>query len=226
MTIPTDAQLLSGNAQAVKFAAPGDSIDGTVVRKEVRPITKMGTGEVDTYKSGDIKYQILATLQTNLHEDNDDDGQRTLYIKSYMMSAVKQAVAQAGAGELEIGAWMRVTFTHYGEAERGLNPPKMYVAEYRRPDAQVLQGAVGAVQTGLGGQPVPHPQTNIATPQYAPQAQAPQYQQPSVQQAPAQPQQVAAQPAQGQPTPAQIAALRAIPLDDAAIRQIYPGWVG
>jgi hypothetical protein len=185
-TPPTEAQLLGGGAQAAKFAAPGDSIDGTVMSKQIKQVTKMGTNEPEFFPSGDPKWQILATLQTTLRDDADDDGLRTVYIKSHMMGAVRSAVGQTGASELEPGGWLRVTFTNYGEAQRGLNPPKLFVAEYRRPDAQVLgvqpqsqtyQPPVQQQAAPVGYQPPPQPAPQ-PTQAYTYQGATPQTQQP------------------------------------------------
>ena len=161
---PTSKDLLGGAAAGVKFESPGDMVEGIVISWLVKPVTKMGTGEIDTFPSGDPKYQIIVTLQTTLRNDIDDDGKRTVYIKSHMMSAFKTALAATGADDLEKGAWTRIIYTGLGEAQRGLNPPKMFTAEYKRPSAQVLAGqvgpgvlqqAVGNVQAGLGGQAMP-----------------------------------------------------------------------
>lgn len=143
MTIPTAAQLLQGNAKAFKFEAFGDTAEGTIVGiPQVKQVTKID-GTPDFFPSGDPKYQILATLQTTMREDQDDDGLRTLYIKSYLMQAVRLAVQQAGAPELEDGGYLKVIYTSDGEAKRGQSAPKIFQAEYRRPNAT---GSVLGVQ--------------------------------------------------------------------------------
>jgi hypothetical protein len=235
-TPPTSKDLLGGNALSVKFEAPGDTIEGTLLNWSVSPVTKMGTGEIDTFPSGDPKYQFILTIQTGLRNDIDDDGRRTLYAKSHLFVAIKQAVASTGAEDFEKGAWISATFTHLGEPQRGMNPPKMFVASYKRPSAQVISGTIGDmqngianVQQGLGAQPLTGGQVhepgnyNSAPPQQS-FPQQPQYQpQPSVQ--PAQPYtQPAAQPAQpAGPTPQQIAALIAAGVDPKAV---YPNYQG
>jgi hypothetical protein len=239
-TPPTSKDLLGGNALSVKFEAPGDTIEGTLLNWSVSPVTKMGTGEIDTFPSGDPKYQFILTIQTGLRNDIDDDGRRTLYAKSHLFVAIKQAVASTGAEDFEKGAWISATFTHLGEPQRGMNPPKMFVASYKRPSAQVISGTIGDmqngianVQQGLGGQqgvasgsaatqPVPPPAPQ-APQQWTPpaptqplQPQAQGYQQ--AQPAPQQPQ----QPAAG-PTPQQVAALIAAGVDPKAV---YPNYQG
>lgn len=133
MTVPTAAQLTGGNARGVKFEAPGDTIEGQILSQKVQQVTKPD-GTPDFFRSGDPKWQILISLQTKLRDDADDDGIRTLYCKSFMMPAVRQAVQTAGAPELEDGGWLSVTFTHEGEkTSSAYSAPKMFTAEYKRP---------------------------------------------------------------------------------------------
>jgi hypothetical protein len=237
MTNPPSSKDLLGNAaKAFKFDAIGDVAQGTVISTVVRQVTKMGTGELEFFKSGDPKWQIIVTLQTTLREDPDDDGQRTLYVKSYMFSAVRQAVAATGADDLERGGYLTVVHTGLGEAERGLNPPKLFSAEYKRPSAQLLAGQApapqapqqaypqyapgqpSAVQDYAAPAPAPHsqaaPQASQPAPQYAQAPVATQQSAPAPIPAPA------AAPAAG-PSPEQLAAVIRAGLDPA---QVFPGY--
>lgn len=228
--IPTSAQLLRGNPSAAKFAAPGDTIEGFVKDWEVKLVLK-DNGEPDLFPSGDPKYQINIRIQTNLRDPQveEDDGERTLYAKSYMFAAVKQAIAASGAPDLEKGGWIRVTYTEDGVKKNPMHSaPKLFAAEYRRPSTPVANE-----------QQVAHQISQAYTPgqQQAPQGYAagqglPQqgYQQPA-QQSYAQPQTAYAQTAPQQAAPAQpdsaaIEALRQAGMDDNAIRAIYPHWNG
>lgn len=240
---PTPDQLLAGNARSFKFKAYGDTAEGIILSQETKQATDPATGEKQFYRrSGDPVWQILYTMQTNLHEDQDDDGRRTLYAKGGMFGAIRQAREKIGAERIEDGGYLKVIYTGDGEAERGLNPPKLYVAEYRRPTDQVLDSAVNNVQQGLGGQPQPTPQQgyqpqagpNYGQPvqdpyqkqNYAPQqgylqgAATPNY---TPQQQPPAPQVQPAQPVQQGPTPQQIAALQSAGIDVASV---YPGYQG
>ena len=246
MTIPTQARLLGGAAKTAKFQAFGDSVEGFVIAEpEIKPVTKMGTGEIDTFPSGDPKFQIIVTLQTTLREDEEDDGQRTVYIKSFMLKpGLSQAVQAAGAEEVEKGGWLRIIYTHNGEATRGGNAPKLFEVTYRKPNRQadVLGGQPTQPNYGNagypGGQPVQQPPNGYPqgqpvqnyAPQYAPQQpQQPQgqpYAQPQAvpQPAPQQyPPQQAAQPVIDQPTQAAIAAIIAAGMDPKAV---YPNYQG
>jgi hypothetical protein len=212
---PSSKDLISSSAKAFKFDALGDVAQGTVISTAVRQVTNMKTGEPEFFKSGDPKWQIVATLQTTMREDPDDDGQRTLYIKSYMFSAVKQAVAAVGADDLERGGYLTVVHTGLGEAERGLNPPKLFSAEYKRPSAQLLTQGAPALAQQPPVQAAPQYQVPPqAAPQYAQAAPAPQYQAPP---APA----PAAAPATTGPSQEQLAAVIRAGLDPAVV---FPGY--
>lgn len=79
------------------------------------------------------KYQIRIMLQTDLRdpEIDDDDGRRTLYVKSWMRGAVGDALRKAGAKQPEIGATLTVKFVRTEAAERpGLSKSKHYEATY------------------------------------------------------------------------------------------------
>jgi hypothetical protein len=73
-------------------------------------------------------------LQADGDPDADDRGRVTLFIKSFMKPAIADAVRAAGAAGLEMGGWLSVTYTANGTAkQRGMNPPKLYEAEYKPP---------------------------------------------------------------------------------------------
>lgn len=60
-----------------------------------------------------------------------DDGARTLYVKSYMRSAVGQALRSAGVREPEVGAHMTVTFVRTEAPDRpGLSASKHFEVTY------------------------------------------------------------------------------------------------
>jgi hypothetical protein len=167
---PSSKDLISSSARAFKFEALGDVAEGTVISTAVRQITNMKTGEPEFFKSGDPKWQIVATLQTNLREDPDDDGVRSLYIKSFMMNAVKQAVAAAKADDLERGGHLTVVHTELGEAERGMSAPKFFTATYLRPSAQLLAEAAPQAPAPQAAPQYAQQVPAQATPQYAQQA--------------------------------------------------------
>jgi hypothetical protein len=125
-----------GGAPSAKFEAIGRTYKGTIVQSEVRQQTDMKTGELLTWNDGNPKMQAVVTIQTDEHDPTieDDDGQRRLFIKGQMQQAVRDAVRTAGAARLEVGGMLAVQYASDGQAtQRGFNPPKQYVAQYRPP---------------------------------------------------------------------------------------------
>ena len=214
MTIPTTEQILGGGGPAAKFEAPGDAIEGTIIHKDVNQETDYKTGEKKFYpRSGDPMWQIIATLQTNLREDSEDDGLRRVFFKSGLMRALRETLRAQKLKDIEVGGWTRVIHTGLGIPEGGGNAPKLYIVEYRSASAQVIGGpAQQAPQAETYQAPVAGYQPSL-------QQQAPIYQQPAPQQG------VATQQAQ-QPTPEQVAALLSADPSGAMLRKVYPGYVG
>lgn len=63
-----------------------------------------------------------------------DDGSRTLYVKSYMRSAIGDALRRAGVKEPTVGGRLMVRFTHTEPPERpGLSASKHFEAAYEPP---------------------------------------------------------------------------------------------
>lgn len=61
----------------------------------------------------------------------DDDGERSLYIKGYMQSAVTEALREAKAKVPGPGGVITVTYDHDGpQTDRKKKPPKMFTAAY------------------------------------------------------------------------------------------------
>ena len=127
-----------GGGKAVKFEAVNQGAAGYIVGqidpKTGRTVPYLETQQTDfktkepaVYPDGNPVMQAVVVLQTELHDDEDDDGQRTVYVnKTRMKKAIKRALAEAGGGDLQIGGmlaiWMTGTeaalFEGIGEATR------------------------------------------------------------------------------------------------------------
>lgn len=203
--------LMGGGGKSAKFDTPGTTITGTITSPpQVRQQTDMETGKPLTWDNGDPRLQLVVQLQTNEHDDNDDDGTRNLYVKGSrdpasgsLHAAVAIAVQAAGAKGLEPGGTLSVKYVGDGVAKtRGFNPPKRYVAKYTPPAADwfntdtTATGDQAGEETGAQGSPAP-PDPWASTP--APAAAA----------------------ASSGPTPEQVAAVRAAGLNPT---QVFPGY--
>jgi hypothetical protein len=153
--------------------------------------TDYNTGALLTWNDGKPKLQIFIPIQTQLREDPQDDGKRTLVVKqsSALQAAIRDAVERAGAKGLQQGGYLKVTLT--GEVPGQGSPRKTFEAVYTPAAQGVVMGQ---------GQGQAQPQ-QPAQPQYQqPQAPAPQ----QFQGQPAQPQYQ--QPVPPQPAPQQFQA--------------------
>lgn len=86
---------------------PGDSVTGTITGSREVPATQFGTGEPLVSKfSGKQLQKTVITLQTTLHDDPDDDGQRSVWIKQWgdqaraFGAAVRDAGFTPGEGDI------------------------------------------------------------------------------------------------------------------------------
>lgn len=185
---PDANDILMGGGDGVpgaSFKAIGDSVEGTLVappkareEREFNQATQRSDGPVRKFPSGDIIYGILIDLQTTQRDpmDPEDTGVRRVYVEGKRMKdAIRTAVGNAGGKGLEMGGYLKVTFTHQEAA--GTVLAKCYAAEYRTPANQGLMGggtaaapvAQPTVAAPVAAQPVVAP-APVAAPAPAPVA--------------------------------------------------------
>jgi hypothetical protein len=163
--------LFDSSSKGLKFDQIGQSHTGTVkAAPRERQQTKFGTQEPDFYPNGDPKMQILVDLQTELREDANDDGERTLYVASKNMKrAIGQAIREAGATDVMPGGVLSIQYVGNDPASKNpANPAKMYAARYTAPASAFVQTAAAsapasaapAQQIQQQPQPAAQPQAN------------------------------------------------------------------
>jgi hypothetical protein len=133
MSIDPNDFLNQGGVPSARFTRPGEWAEGEVRSTEVVQQRDYDTGVPLTWDDGNPKLQLVVTVATAERDPKvpDDDGLRKLYAKGNMLMAIRQAVRRSNA-ELRPGGWLKVTYTGDGESKkRGMNPPKLYTAEYR-----------------------------------------------------------------------------------------------
>jgi len=193
--------LFDSSNKGVKFANIGDRIVGTINGAPYeRQQTKFNTQDPAFWPNGDPMMQILVPLQTQMREDANDDGERTLYVASKnMRKAIGDAIRESGASDLLPGGVLTVQYVGNDPASKNpQNPAKMYTAQYTAPSsAFAQQPAAAAAQQPVQQQQYVDPQQPAFAGQVVPQ-QAPQQQFVPQQQAPA-PVPSAPQPVQQQP---------------------------
>ena len=127
-----------------KFTNPGDTHTGTITEvSDARQATEFGSNEPaywDREKTRP-KMQVAVTLDTAERDpqDTNDTGKRTLWVvedgrSGSILSAIRQAVHQAGAGTIDIGGQLTVTFSGFDpNSKNPANPRKIYTAAYQAP---------------------------------------------------------------------------------------------
>lgn len=167
-----------------KFTNPGDTHTGTITEvSDARQATEYGSNELAYWDKERTrpKMQVAVTLDTAERDpqDSNDTGKRTLWVvedgrSGSILSAIRQAVHQAGAGTIDIGGQLTVAFSGFDpNSKNPANPRKIYSASYVPPAP-----AGGMFTSQAPAQPVAQPAPAPATPaapaaQPAPAAPAP-----------------------------------------------------
>ena len=129
-----NAFLMGSGARTASLKQHGDRVWGTIMSAEKRQQTDFDSGQPLFWEDGKPRMQVAVTLLTELHEDDDDDGLRTVYIKGEMQKAVRAAFAKAGVRGMEDGGKLLIEYTGDGEPKRrGMSGAKLYYAKYEPP---------------------------------------------------------------------------------------------
>ena len=110
---------------------------------EPRQQTSLEDGKPLFWDDGKPRMMAVITLQTTLHDDDDDDGLRTIYAKggrfeiaegegTSMKDAIAQAMRDAKSKTLERGDELAVGFTGRSKARKGFQAAKLYAASFRK----------------------------------------------------------------------------------------------
>ena len=162
-----------------KFTNPGDTHTGTITEvSDARQATEFGSNEPaywDREKTRP-KMQVAVTLDTAERDPQDanDTGKRTLWVvedgrSGSILSAIRQAVHQAGAGTIDIGGQLTVAFSGFDpNSKNPANPRKIYSASYVPPAP-----AGGMFTNQAPAQPAPAPAAPAAPAQHVAPAAAP-----------------------------------------------------
>lgn len=127
-----------------KFTNPGDTHTGTITEvSDARQATAYGSNELAYWDKERTrpKMQVAVTLDTTERDpqDSNDTGKRTLWVvedgrSGSILSAIRQAVHQAGAGTIDIGGQLTVAFSGFDpNSKNPANPRKIYSASYVPP---------------------------------------------------------------------------------------------
>lgn len=112
-----------------KFDTIGKAVAGTIVfPPEDRQALEYGTRKPKFWPDGNPVMQTKIVLETPA------DGRVAVYAQGRMVQAIRAALAEAEAADVEVGGTLAIKYSHDGEAKAGGQPPKMYEAKYQAPE--------------------------------------------------------------------------------------------
>lgn len=139
MTDPAHDFLTGGSGAAtVKFDNVGDKIVGRILKHELVQQKDFQSGALLFWDDGQPRMQAVVTLQAEewTPEDQDDEGQRRLFVKGQMQKAVRDAIAKSKHKGSLIGGRLGVVYAGDGQPPRpGMNAPKQFTAKFEAPAA-------------------------------------------------------------------------------------------
>lgn len=146
--------LMSGGVKSAKFEAKGATVKGTIVREpELQQQRDPADNKPQYWDEAKTqpKKQLKVVLATDQKDDEDDNGERAIYLKSGLLKAVQDAVKKAGAKGLAVGGKLSVKYVKDGEKKnKAFNAPKIYLAKYEAPDPmEAVAAAEPAEDEGL-----------------------------------------------------------------------------
>lgn len=148
--MPVQLSEIGGGGKSWSAENIGDKIKGRIRLVERRPQRAFGGGEELTWDDGRPRLLTYIELETDMHEDDDDDGVRALYAKggrnfepqsgsgASMEVAIAEAVKAAGSASIDEGGTLQVVHTGIAKATtRGYQGAKLYAAKYEPPRSSV-----------------------------------------------------------------------------------------
>lgn len=118
---------------AAKFEEIGQSVTGVVTEARVTNQTDID-GDVRTFDNGEIRTQLEVIVQTAEAVDDDDDGQRKIYVKSFMVKPFRNEMKRCKVKGVRPGGNLTVTYVADGEVTRkGYSAPKLFTVAYEPP---------------------------------------------------------------------------------------------
>lgn len=144
-----NAFLFGAGAKAFPFDNMGDMVSGKIVEMNKRQQTSIDDGTPQFWNNGDPKMMLVLTLQTELHDDDEDDGLRNIYLRggnfevaqgkgTSSLTAVRDAVKRSGSKMgIEVGGTLTLQWTGTAPKKGAYNPAKLYTAAYKAPSMAI-----------------------------------------------------------------------------------------
>jgi hypothetical protein len=123
------SESLSNKAFFNKNSAVGDTVTGTILDSEVRQSRDFDDNKLEFWDDNSPRLQMVINIQTDIREDEDDDGVRSVYVKWWgaQRKALLTAVKEAGINDLAPGDQFTASYIGDGEqTDRKKSAPKLY----------------------------------------------------------------------------------------------------
>lgn len=119
---------------AAKFPDIGTSVTGAVVSAAIGQQTDID-GDVRTFESGEVRQQLIVTVQTDEAENDDDDGLRRIFVKGFMVKPFRNEMKRTKVKGVRPGGILTVTYVGDGEVtKKGYTAPKLFNVAYEPPN--------------------------------------------------------------------------------------------
>lgn len=148
-----------GGITGAKFAV-GTVWKGQITAIDVNQQRDFKTKQLKTWPDGNPMMQVILTIQTDVRDPavDDDDGRRRIFLGGKRIREAVTAARNATGAKLAVGGTIAVQCTGEEPAEPGMNPAKLYVAEYKPPSPEsaansMLGDTAPAAQPALASVP-------------------------------------------------------------------------
>lgn len=133
----------------------------------VQPMTMMGTGAPILWADGRPKQQMVVTLlcdgrggaiREQAPDNPADQGRRRLYIRGYMVAAIRQALQNAGVQGLRQGGELYVAWTATQPSKTpNFDDARLWAAKYIPPTVGIPEGGAATQPAAPAGAPDANP---------------------------------------------------------------------
>lgn len=120
---------LSNRAFFNKESQVGDTVTGTILDSEVRQSRDFDDNKLEFWDDGSPRLQLVINIQTDIRDDEDDEGIRSIYVKWHGASrkALLTAVKDGGVQDLVPGDTFTASYIGDGDQpDKKKSKPKLY----------------------------------------------------------------------------------------------------
>lgn len=137
INLPDPNSLLVGKSVpsiSFKDAKVGDAFTGTITGLETSQVRNYEDSTIlETWPDGSPKLQVVVTLATDYADNDEDDGERKLYLFGQKLAAAKAALKEANMDKLELGTTLTITYSGTKpSSNKKYNDVKLYKIDLKK----------------------------------------------------------------------------------------------